>query len=585
MSKEPINREVAFAGQQVRRKVIFALTLCSVIPLLLITYAFNAPVRELLGPLAGIVDAVSVPAIMLFTLLLMAGGAFVVWDIATALSRAAQLSNQARPDLAPTEVGRKDEIGTLVSSFARMLATIEQQSQEINEFPRRLDQLIREAFRDSLTGLPNRALFMDRLTHALARAERGGTNLAVLFLDLDRFKILNETLGQEVGDRLLVEVGHRLAGCLSPENTVARLGGDEFALLLEDASDLTGATALADMVSAEIQRPFVVDGRDVLISASIGVALTGGGSMQPEEVLHNADLAMYQAKAEGRARYELYEPGLNVSTRERLDLQADLRTAGARQELSLRFQPVVALGTMRPVEVEALVRWDHRRRGALLPADFIGLSEETGLILPMGRWILREACRQARAWQTEGSGMPPLIVSVNLSAGQFERDALPEEVATIMRETGFEPRRLQLEISEAVLMRDDPRVFDRLEALKALGVRLAIDDFGTGYASLSYLKRLPVDCLKIDRSLVKGVGYETEDTAIIRAVSSLAHSLGITVTAEGIETQDQLTQLRAVGCDQGQGYFFARPVSADRVPELLASLGAGMRSGSPSWLG
>ena len=582
MSKSPINREVALAGQQVRRKVIFALTLCSVIPLLLLTYAFHAPVREFLGPIVGLNDSVSIPALLAFTTLLMAAGAFIVWDIATALARAAQLSNEQIPEL-PAEPSRKDEIGTLMSSFARMLATIQQQSQEINEFPRRLDQLIREAFRDSLTGLPNRALFMDRLTHALTRAERGGTNLAVLFLDLDRFKILNETLGQEVGDRLLVEVGHRLAGCFSPEDTVARLGGDEFALLLEDTSDLSGATALAEKVSAEIQRPFVVDGRDVLISASIGVALTGGGSMQPEEVLHNADLAMYQAKAEGRARYELYEPGLNVSTRERLDLQADLRTAGARQELSLRFQPVVALGTIRPVEVEALVRWDHRRRGALLPADFIGLSEETGLILPMGRWILREACRQARVWQAE-SGMPPLIVSVNLSAGQFERDGLPDEVGTIVRETGFEPRRLQLEISEAVLMRDDPRVFDRLEALKALGVRLAIDDFGTGYASLSYLKRLPVDCLKIDRSLVKGVGYETEDTAIIRAVVSLAHSLGITVTAEGIETQDQLTQLREVGCDQGQGYLFARPVSADRVPELLASLAAGERNGSPSWL-
>ncbi len=301
MTKSPINREVALAGQQVRRKVIFALTLCSVIPLLLLTYAFHAPVREFLGPIVGLRDSVSIPALLAFTALLMAGGAFIVWDIATALSRAAQLSNEQSPEL-PAEPTRKDEIGTLMSSFARMLATIEQQSQEINEFPRRLDQLIREAFRDSLTGLPNRALFMDRLTHALTRAERGGTNLAVLFLDLDRFKILNDTLGQEVGDRLLVEVGHRLAGCLSPEDTVARLGGDEFALLLEDASDLRGATALAEKVSAEIQRPFVVDGRDVLISASIGVALTGGGSMQPEEVLHNADLAMYQAKAEGRAR-------------------------------------------------------------------------------------------------------------------------------------------------------------------------------------------------------------------------------------------------------------------------------------------
>jgi diguanylate cyclase (GGDEF)-like protein len=584
MGKGPINREVAFAGQQVRRKVIFALALCSVLPLLLLTYAFHTPVREFLGPLAGVADAVSVPALLVFTGLLMAGGAFVVWDIATALSRAAQLSSERNPDL-PADISRKDEIGTLMSSFARMLATIEQQSQEINEFPRRLDQLIREAFRDALTGLPNRALFMDRLTHALTRAERGGANLAVLFLDLDRFKILNGTLGHEVGDRLLLEVGHRITSCLRPEDTVARLGGDEFALLLEDTADLTAATAMAERVSAEIQRPFIVDGRDVLISASIGIALTGGGSMQPEEVLHNADLAMYQAKAEGRARYELYQPGLSISTRERLDLQSDLRTAGARQELTLRYQPVVTLTTIRAVEVEALIRWDHRRRGALLPADFIALSEETGLIVPMGQWVLREACRQARAWQTEAAGSAPLIVGVNLAASQFERDLLPEEIAGILRETGLPPGRLQLEISEAVLMRDDPLMLDRLEALKKVGVRLAIDDFGTGYASLSYLKRLPVDCLKIDRSLIKGVGHDTEDTAIVRAVVTLAQTLGIVVTAEGVETAEQLAQLRALGCEQGQGYYFARPVAADRLPELLASLETDERHRSPSWLG
>ena len=581
MSKEPINREVAFAGQQVRRKVILALTLCSVIPLLLITYAFNSPVREFLGPLAGLADSVSVPVIMVFTLLLMVGGAFVVWDIATALSRAAQLSSQAPVALATPESGRKDEIGTLMSSFARMLATIEQQSQEINEFPRRLDQLIREAFRDALTGLPNRALFMDRLTHALTRAERCGSNLAVLFLDLDRFKILNETLGQEVGDRLLREVAERIAACLRPEDTVARLGGDEFGLLLEDTVELAAATAVAERVSAEIQRPFVVDGRDVLISASIGIALTRGGSMQPDEVLHNADLAMYQAKAEGRARYELYQPGLSVSTRERLDLQSDLRTASARQELTLRYQPVVTLASIRAVEVEALIRWDHRRRGALLPADFIALSEESGLMVPMGQWVLREACRQARAWQKD----TPLIVGVNLSASQFERDALPDEIAQILRDTELHASRLQLEISEAVLMRDDPKMLDRLDALKKIGVRLAIDDFGTGYASLSYLKRLPVDCLKIDRSLIKGVGFDNEDTAIIRAVVILARSLGITVTAEGVETTEQLSQLRALGCEQGQGYYFARPVSADRLPELLASLDADDRRESPSCLG
>ena len=584
MGKGLINREVAFAGQQVRRKVIFALALCSVLPLLLLTYAFHTPVREFLGPLAGVADAVSVPALLVFTALLMAGGAFVVWDIATALSRAAQLSSERNPDL-PADLARKDEIGTLMSSFARMLATIEQQSQEINEFPRRLDQLIREAFRDALTGLPNRALFMDRLSHALTRAERGGANLAVLFLDLDRFKILNETLGHEVGDRLLLEVGHRITSCLRPEDTVARLGGDEFALLLEDTADLSGATAMAERVSAEIQRPFIVDGRDVLISASIGIALTGVGSMQPEEVLRNADLAMYQAKAEGRARYELYQPGLSISTRERLDLQSDLRTAGARQELTLRYQPVVTLATIRAVEVEALIRWDHRRRGALLPADFIALSEETGLIVPMGQWVLREACRQARAWQTAAAGAAPVIVGVNLAASQFERDLLPEEIAAILRETGLPPGRLQLEISEAVLMRDDPRMLERLDALKTVGVRLAIDDFGTGYASLSYLKRLPVDCLKIDRSLIKGVAHDTEDTAIVRAVVTLAQSLRIVVTAEGVETAEQLYQLRALGCEQGQGYYFARPVAADRLPELLTSLDADDRHGSPSWLG
>lgn len=584
MGKGLINREVAFAGQQVRRKVIFALALCSVLPLLLLTYAFHTPVREFLGPLAGVADVVSVPALLVFTALLMAGGAFVVWDIATALSRAAQLSSERNPDL-PADLARKDEIGTLMSSFARMLATIEQQSHEINEFPRRLDQLIREAFRDALTGLPNRALFMDRLSHALTRAERGGANLAVLFLDLDRFKILNETLGHEVGDRLLLEVGHRITSCLRPEDTVARLGGDEFALLLEDTADLSGATAMAERVSAEIQRPFIVDGRDVLISASIGIALTGVGSMQPEEVLRNADLAMYQAKAEGRARYELYQPGLSISTRERLDLQSDLRTAGARQELTLRYQPVVTLATIRAVEVEALIRWDHRRRGALLPADFIALSEETGLIVPMGQWVLREACRQARAWQTAAAGAAPVIVGVNLAASQFERDLLPEEIAAILRETGLPPGRLQLEISEAVLMRDDPRMLERLDALKTVGVRLAIDDFGTGYASLSYLKRLPVDCLKIDRSLIKGVAHDTEDTAIVRAVVTLAQSLGIVVTAEGVETAEQLYQLRALGCEQGQGYYFARPVAADRLPELLTSLDADDRHGSPSWLG
>jgi len=461
MSKTSINREVALAGQRVRRKVIFALVLCSVIPLLLLTYAFHAPVREFLGPLFGLAGSVSIPALLTFTALLMAGGAFIVWDIATALSRAAQLSNEQNPEL-PTEPSRKDEIGTLMGSFARMLATIEQQSQEINEFPRRLDQLIREAFRDSLTGLPNRALFMDRLTHALIRAERTGTNLAVLFLDLDRFKILNDTLGQEVGDRLLVEVGHRLAACLSPEDTVARLGGDEFALLLEDASDLNGATALAERVSAEIQRPFVVEGRDVLISASIGVALTGGGSMQPEEVLHNADLAMYQAKAEGRARYELYEPGLNVSTRERLDLQADLRTAGARQELSLRYQPVVALGNLRPVEVEALVRWTHPRLGPVPPGEFVPLAEQTGGFSP--REIREFRIQQQAVSVRHGVG----VITQAVQFAQQTLGVLADGVTSAVR--------VQVDLAERKALVRVKRVFVLLQ----IGAQVAVRGLNVG---------------------------------------------------------------------------------------------------------
>jgi diguanylate cyclase (GGDEF)-like protein len=561
VGSDDLNREIAFAGQRVKQKVIFALTLASVIPLLILTYAFQAPVRQILGPIGQYTEAFTMPALLIFTGLLMAGGGFVVWDVASAISRAAQLATATKASEIPVVPNRKDEIGTLMSSFAKMLATIEQQTDEINQFPRRLDQLARQAFRDPLTSLPNRALFMDRLQHALTRTERRGEQLAVLFLDLDRFKVVNDSMGHGVGDQLL-------AACLRPEDTIARLGGDEFAILLEDVKDDKGPTSVADRLTAELQQPFMVEGREVVITVSIGIAMSTARRMTPEDILRDADLAMYHAKGKGKARYEIFDKSMNAPAQERMDLELDLRNAVARGEFVLHYQPVVDLPTGRITEVEALVRWKHPQRGLLFPADFIGLSEETGLIVALGRWVLHEACRQTRQWQL-ASPDSKLAISVNLSARQLQQPGLVEEIAAVLHETRLDAADLRLEITETVVMHDAPTTLAKLEALKTLGVQLAIDDFGTGYSSLGYLKRFPVDTLKIDRSFVKGIGDDVEDSAIVRAVITVAKSLNLSVTAEGIETAEQLEHLRTLGCDHGQGYFFAKPMASDRVPALL----------------
>ncbi len=582
MSGDDLNREIAFAGQRVKQKVIFALTLASVIPLLILTYAFQAPVRQILGPIDLYTEAFTMPALLAFTGLLMAGGGFVVWDVASAISRAAHLATATRVADLPTVPARKDEIGTLMTSFAKMLATIEQQTEEINQFPRRLDQLARQAFRDSLTSLPNRSLFMDRLAHALTRTERRGEQLAILFLDLDRFKVVNDSLGHGVGDQLLIGVSQRLASCLRPEDTIARLGGDEFAILIEDVKDDKAPTSVADRLTSELQQPFTVEGREVVITVSIGIAMSTAKRMTPEDILRDADLAMYHAKGKGKARYEIFDKSMNAPAQERMDLELDLRNAVARGEFILHYQPILELPTGRIVEMEALVRWKHPQRGLLFPGDFVGLSEETGLIVPLGRWVLHEACRQTRQWQlaTPGSN---LAISVNLSARQLQQPGLVEEIAAVLRETRLDPGALRLEITETVVMHDAPTTLAKLEALKALGVQLAIDDFGTGYSSLGYLKRFPVDTLKIDRSFVKGIGQNVEDSAIVRAVITVAKSLGLSVTAEGIESADQLEQLRSLGCDHGQGYYFAKPMPSDRVPALLLTTApwAGQRASSP----
>ena len=569
MSADELNREIAFAGQRVKQKAIFALALASVIPLLLLTYTLQSPSPSLLGPIGALSNLLTVPALLIFTALLMAGGGFVVWDIASAISRAAQLATATKASELPTGRVRQDEIGTLVESLGKMLATIEQQTDEINQFPRRLDQLARQAFRDPLTGLPNRALFVDRLAHALTRTERRGELLAVLFLDLDRFKVINDSLGHSAGDQLLVGLSQRLSVCLRPEDTIARLGGDEFAVLLEDVKDASAVTAVAERLGAELQRPFLFQERELFITVSIGIALTISRRTTPEEILRDADLAMYHAKARGKARYELFDKSMNKPAHDRLGLELDLRHAITHGDFTLHYQPVVDIDSGRITEVEALVRWNHPQRGLLLPADFVGLTEETGLIVPLGRWIMTEACRQLRQWQTAGAG-GPLVMNVNLSARQLQHPHLVDDVARALEETRIDPGTLRLEITETVVMQEAPSTLAKLEALKRLGVRLAIDDFGTGYSSLGYLKRFPVDTLKIDRSFVKGIGRVVEDTAIVRAVITVAKSLGLAVTAEGIENEAQLAELRTLGCDRGQGYLFAKPISADRIPELLA---------------
>ncbi|HUO62319.1 MAG TPA: EAL domain-containing protein [Terriglobales bacterium] len=565
-----IKREAAFAGQRVKQKVIFALALCSVIPLLVLTYVIHGHlVPGVENATKGLAEALAIPTLVAFTGLLMAGGGYVVWDLASAVTRTASLVATANPGGDATGA-RHDEIGTLMVAFNRMMTTIEQQADEINQFPKRLELLTRQAFRDALTGLPNRALFMDRLSHGLTRARRRHEHVAVLFLDLDRFKVINDTLGHTVGDQLLVEVSNRLGSSLRPGDTVARLGGDEFGLLLEDVADAETAEAVALRIEAELAKPLSFEGREVFVTASIGIALSSERLGTPEEVLRDADLAMYHAKSKGKARHEIFDGTMSAPALDRMDLEMDLRTAISRQEFRLHYQPIFRLDTGQITGVEALIRWQHEKRGLLQPDAFIGLTEETGLIIPIGRWVLGEACRQAREWQTEFPRSPQLVMSVNLSAKQFQNPRLVEEITDALATSGLEAGSLKLEITESVVMQDAPATLAKLRELKALGIKLAIDDFGTGYSSLGYLKRFPVDTLKIDRSFVKGISHEGGDGAIVRAVVTVAKSLNMDVTAEGIETDQQRVELKMLGCDQGQGFLFARPATPEHLKPLLA---------------
>ncbi|MFN8535981.1 MAG: EAL domain-containing protein [Thermomicrobiales bacterium] len=427
-------------------------------------------------------------------------------------------------------------------------------------------RLAHQATHDPLTGLPNRMLLLDRLGQALAHARRGGAPCAVLVLDLDNFKVVNDTLGHDAGDRLLVATADRLRHCLREGDTLARLGGDEFAALLGEVANAGEAIEVGQRLAKALEPPFPLDGQVYRIGASIGIVLSTPEHSRPDDLLRDADIAMYRAKSASDVRLALFDPAMQERIVERVALERDLRGALERGELSLHYQPIVDLVTGRIVEAEALVRWRHPQRGLVPPDIFVPVAEESGLIAPLGRWVLGEACRQARAWRDRGN---QLVVAVNLSAREFGQADLARVVAAALHEADLAPDQLRIEITERLAMRDAAVTSATLAALRELGVQVAIDDFGTGYSSLAYLKRFPVDALKIDRSFIAGLGNSAEDAAIVGATTGLGRTLGLAVTAEGVETAAQVAHLRALGCDLAQGYFFARPLEPCAFGALL----------------
>ena len=432
------------------------------------------------------------------------------------------------------------------------------------------DHFRHAAFHDSLTGLPNRAMFTELLKAEIESSERlDGHMFAVLFLDLDRFKNINDSLGHTHGDLLLVAFAERLERTLRPVDTLARFGGDEFAILLSGMTDATDAVRVAQRIQDELSQPFVLDKNSAFATASIGIALSSSGYDRADDILRDADIAMYRAKENGKARYEVFDQGMHARAVSRLQLESDLRQAIEQKEFCVYYQPIVCLQTGRLSGFEALVRWNHPRRGIVSPADFIPVAEETGLIVPIGQWVLNEACSHIRQWQIDSPSHRSLSLSVNLSARQVAQPDLLERIKAALEASQLNPHCLKLEITESVVMENAEAAALMFKQLRSLGVQLSIDDFGTGYSSLSYLHRFPLNYLKIDRSFVMRLTTDN-DNAIVRTISTLARNLGMEVIAEGVETEEQYQQLKMLGCEYGQGYLFSRPVENDGVEHLLA---------------
>ncbi len=432
-------------------------------------------------------------------------------------------------------------------------------------------QLQHDALHDPLTDLPNRTLFLERLQRAIERSKRSRKiNYGVLFLDLDRFKVVNDSLGHQLGDQLLEVFADRLKNLLRTGDTLARLGGDEFVVLMEELEAIENLVLVSERIQEELRQPFQLAGQSVFVSASIGVVAGSLEYDRSEDMVRDADIAMYRAKSAGKARYAVFDAGFRESAMSRLEMEGDLRVALGRNELRVFYQPILSLASAKIIGFEALLRWFHPERGLILPVDFIPLAEETGLILPIGRWVLREACLQLAAWQKKFKSEIPLTMSVNISGRQFAHAALVEQIQEILEETGPDPRTLKLEITESLLMDNTKTTIDNLHRLRQMGVQLLIDDFGTGYSSLGYMQHFPIDTIKIDRIFINQMSEKGHDSEIARAIVQLARKLGLDTIAEGIETEEQLMLLKNLDCLYGQGWLFSKALSYDQIEDLLA---------------
>ncbi len=535
-----------------------------------VTYFAGALAAGVLAKLIGQIDIYAITAMVVFIIILYSTYRRYIEDIKASAAQAEQ-AEHARAEM---ERERAEQAEQHVAELSRHIAEQERISRALQESE---EHFRYAAFHDALTKLPNRALLTEHLQAVIEQAKQHEDyQFALLFLDLDRFKNINDSLGHSIGDQLLIAMARRLEHAVRAGDTVTRLGGDEFAILLRGTDNATAATDLAARVQAKLEAPFSLSGHEVYTTASIGIALSSTGYEHPENILRDADTAMYRAKAQGKARYEVFDKVMHARAVDLLQLENDLRRAIERDEFRVYYQPIVALETGQLHGFEALVRWQHPERGLVGPTEFITVAEDTGLIVPLSRWVLREACRQLCQWQWQAPANRALTMSVNLSGKQFMQADLVEHVKDVLQATHLEPQCLKLEITESVVMENAELAIAMLNQLKALGVQLSIDDFGTGYSSLSYLHRFPVDTLKIDRSFVSRMGDSDENLEIVRTIKTLASNIGMEVVAEGVEALEQLTQLRLIKCEYGQGYLFSKPVEADAAGTMIAK--------TPHWL-